>query len=275
MPPVSGMLLFLKFKKWVILCCFKYPIGASKQHLHQPVKFGILLVQPRALVLAVEGQMRLTKQEIKQCYNHLWRRKGKLDRQHRPCFFFFSKVHIRRLLEFLCSIPCYLKVCIQVKEKIGWGGWCSYCPSCLSYPSSVAGVAGSKVDLLSRCCLHSAALLEFKIHASSFYSVGLQAVVSQTLPHLPWSSCCLKKEVGAGSGQQLLWLSWCFLLRRLKESTSDLQLSRPVDRSVPLTDQDEVSVVSLINSLVFWTLVDAFYFIFLIPCLQRTSSPLL
>lgn len=37
---------------------------ASEHHLHQKEKVGILLVQPRALVLSVEGQMGLTKQEI-------------------------------------------------------------------------------------------------------------------------------------------------------------------------------------------------------------------
>lgn len=53
------------------------------------------------------------------------------------------------------------------------------------------------------------------------------------------------------------------------------QLSRQVDKSMPLADQDEVYVVSLINSLIFWTLIDAFYFIVPIPCLQHTSSSLL
>lgn len=50
-------------------------------------------------------------------------------------------------------------------------------------------------------------------------------------------------------------------------------LRRWMDKSMPLTGQDEVAFVSLI--LIFWILEGVVYFIVLIPCLQHASFPLL
>jgi len=69
--------------------------------------------------------MKLTKQEMKQCYNRplsVEEEKIKKEHQYRFCFYFFSKIYIRRLLEeFACSIPCYIEMPIQMKKiNLGW-----------------------------------------------------------------------------------------------------------------------------------------------------------
>lgn len=114
MPPVSRALLFLDFKKWVILCSCWDPI--------KKVKAGILLVRPRALVLALEGQMRLTNQDNGTVRFYLFRRKRENKINNTVLVVSFSLGYLSKgCWNLHAPFSVELKMSIQMK-KMNWGG---------------------------------------------------------------------------------------------------------------------------------------------------------